>query len=335
LTAVAIHVIAGVVENESSHVLVAQRPAGKRLAGAWEFPGGKLDAGESRIDGLVREFQEELGMRIDAARPLIRYRHTYDDFEVDLDVWRVMDWRGTPRGLEGQAMAWHPPEQLLHIGLLPADEAVVRAIQLPDTFSITPSSAPSGTEFFLDQLEQIQRAKLLCLRRPDLEVTELLELAAGAACRIEGTQMRLILHGIPTELGPLVTDPPAALRARLGNAIAGVHVPARHLAELSARPVPASLWFGASCHDAAELEAALSLGADYAFLGPVKPTASHPGASPLGWDRFESLTAGLPLPVYAIGGLAPQDLATAWAAGAQGIAGIRGLWPGYNQSGRR
>jgi 8-oxo-dGTP diphosphatase len=328
LNAVAIHVIAGVVENEFSHVLVAQRPAGKRLAGAWEFPGGKLGAGESRFDGLVREFQEELGIRVDAARPLIRYRHAYDDFEVDLDVWRVTDWRGTPRGLEGQAMAWHPPEQLLDIGLLPADKAVVRAIRLPNIFAITPPLAPSGTEFFLDQLEQVQGAELLCLRRPDLEVTELLELAAGAACRIEGTGARLILHGDPTELAPLVTNPPAALRARLGDAIAGLHVPARYVADLYARPVPPSIWFGTSCHSATELEAALNLGADYAILGPVKPTASHPGRRPLGWEAFETLIAGLPLPVYAIGGLLPPDLATAWAAGAQGIAGIRGLWPG-------
>jgi 8-oxo-dGTP diphosphatase len=323
-----IHVIAGVMQDTTGYVLVAQRPAHKFMAGAWEFPGGKIAPEERRVEGLAREFQEELGIRIDMAHPLIRYRHTYDEFGVDLDVWRITNWQGAPRGLEGQSIAWHPPEQLLDIGLLPADETVVRAIRLPDTFTITPPSASSGTEFFLDQLEQMQRAKLLCLRRPDLEATELLELAAGAACRIEGTRTRLILHGNPTELVPLVTNPPAALRTRLGDAIAGLHVPARHLAELSARPVSAALWFGASCHDAVELEAALNLGADYAWLGPVKPTASHPGARALGWEKFESLIVGLPLPVYAIGGLAPQDLATAWAAGAQGIAGIRGLWPG-------
>jgi 8-oxo-dGTP diphosphatase len=247
---------------------------------------------------------------------------------VDLDAWRVTAWQGTPQGLEGQAIAWQPPEVLLDIGLLPADEAVVRATRLPDTFAITPPSAPSGTQAFLDQLEHLQGGGLLGLRRPELEAAQLLELAAGAACRIEGTGRRLVLHGDPAALAPWLIDPPAALRARLDDAVAGLHVPARHLLNLSARPVPAALWFGASCHNAGELEAALRLGVDYAFLGPVKPTTSHPGAAALGWEVFESLIDGLPLPVYAIGGLNPDDLETAWAAGAQGIAGIRGLWPG-------
>jgi 8-oxo-dGTP diphosphatase len=91
--------------------------------------------------------------------------------------------------------------------------------------------------------------------------------------------------------------------------------------------VPAALWFGASCHDACELAAALTLDADYAFLGPVRPTASHPNVPGIGWDGFAALVAGLPLPVYAIGGLNPDDLEAAWKAGAQGVAGIRGLWP--------
>ena len=88
------------------------------------------------------------------------------------------------------------------------------------------------------------------------------------------------------------------------------------------------MWFGVSCHDADELRAAKAVEADYAFLGNVLPTASHPGKPALGWEAFSHLIADLPLPVYAIGGLGPGDLETAWAAGAQGIAAIRGLWRG-------
>ena len=179
----------------------------------------------------------------------------------------------------------------------------------------------------LDAMEGV-RAGLICVRRPELNAQAMLELAAAAACRIEDTDARLLLHGDPTVLAPAIVELPLALRARLDDVIVGLHVPARYLAGLCARPLPEAYWFGASCHDARELETALRLGADYAFLGPVKPTASHPGSPALGWEAFSHLVADLPLPIYAIGGLGPADLETAWAHGAQGIAAIRGLWPG-------
>ena len=297
------------------------------MAGAWEFPGGKLKVGESRFAGLARELDEELGIQIEAARPLIRYRHSYPELEVDLDAWCVTHWHGEIHGREGQALAWHEPERLLDVGLLPADTVVVDALRLPPMTVVTsPSADDEGV--FLDSLEAIAPSvALICLRRPDLDSGALLELAAGAACRLEGSGARLLLHGDPAELGPLLSDLPPALRARLGDAIAGLHIPARCLADLPGRPVPRSMWFGVSCHDADELRAAKAVQADYAFLGNVLPTASHPGKPALGWGAFSRLVADLPLPVYAIGGLGPEDLETAWAAGAQGIAAIRGLWP--------
>jgi 8-oxo-dGTP diphosphatase len=328
--AATIHVVAGVLQNAQGQVLVSQRPPGKMMAGAWEFPGGKLARGESRFAGLVREFDEELGIHVEKARPLIRYRHQYPELEVDLDVWRVERWSGKPHGREAQAIGWHAPEELPALGLLPADAAVMRAIRLPERCAVTPPCAVAGEEVFLDQLERLAasgRAAWICLRRPDLDVPGLLELAAGAYCRVEDTGTRLILHGDPSALAPVLLAPPTALAPRLGDAVAGLHIPGRCLAGLQARPVPESFWFGASCHDARQLELAGSVGADYAFLGPVKPTASHPGTPGIGWETFAALVGRLTLPVYAIGGLGPEDLETAWAAGAQGIAAIRGLWP--------
>lgn len=323
-----IHVVAGVIQDRDGRVLVAQRPAGKSMAGAWEFPGGKLAAGEGRLAGLMREFDEELGIRIEAARPLIRYRHRYPALDVDLDVWLIERWSGEPRGREGQAFGWCSPRELPALGLLPADAVVVRAIRLPTLFAVTPPHAESGEESFMDRLEALAGGGgpgLVCLRRLDLDPEALLGLAAGAACRVEGTSTQLILHGDPAVLAPALANPRHTLAARCKNGVAGLHIPGRSLDTLTARPVPTSLWFGASCHDARELEAALALDADYAFLGPVKPTASHPGAPAMGWEAFAALVVELPLPVYAIGGLRPTDLETAWAAGAQGIAAIRGL----------
>jgi 8-oxo-dGTP diphosphatase len=326
-------VVAGVHEDAAGRVLIAQRPAGRPLAGSWEFPGGKLDPGEGRLAGLTRELEEELGIRVrpHAARPLIRYLHRYPELEIELDAWRVPAWDGEPRGLEGQAIAWRAPETLLDIGLLPADAAIVTAIRLPSICAVTPPAAVAGEEAYLDALERVAlagQAGLICLRRPDLDAHALLELAAGAACRVEGTGARLLLHGDPAVLGPALAAPPPALAARLQGTVAGLHVPGRYLDALTARPVPETFWFGASCHDAAQLEAAHALHADYAFLGPVQATASHPDAPGIGWATFAALVADLPLPVYAIGGLGAADLETAWAAGAQGIAAIRSLWPG-------
>ena len=322
-----IHVVAGVLLDSAGRVLVAQRPAGRSMAGAWEFPGGKLKPGETRFVGLVRELNEELGIHVDAASPLIRYEHLCLNLRIDLDVWRVTRWRGFPVGCEGQVLAWESPDMLLGIGLLRADAPIVQALQLPTLFPVTASVASEGEEVFLSQLGSYD-ADLICLRRPDLGPAALLELAVHAAREINGSDARLILHGDPKVLAPRLLELPTVWGVQICGAIVGLHVPTRYLASLATRPVPRSMWFGVSCHDAKELDAALALDADYAFLGPVKPTASHPGEPGIGWEKFAALVQRLPLPVYAIGGLGPGDLETAWAAGAQGIAAIRGLWPG-------
>lgn len=324
-----IQVTAGVVRRADGKVLVAQRPAGKSLAGAWEFPGGKLEEGEDRFAGLCREFAEELGSSVEAARPLIRYVYRYPELTVDLDAWLVERWHGEPHGLEGQAVAWHHPTELMSIGLLPADTAILRALALPSVIGIIPPDVPDEARL-LDGLELLGErgiVGLVLLRNPGLSGATLAKVAAGAACRLAGTATRLILHGDPRELAGLIHDPPLSLAPRLGSVLAGVHLPARLLNSLGERLVGAGVLLGVSCHDEVQLSKALDLGADYAFLGPVLPTASHPGEPGIGWERFELLVRDFPIPVYAIGGLGPGDLEEAWLRGAQGIAAIRSLWP--------
>jgi 8-oxo-dGTP diphosphatase len=104
----------------------------------------------------------------------------------------------------------------------------------------------------------------------------------------------------------------------------GLHLTAARLAQCRMRP--AFEWVAASCHDAAELARAAELGLDFAVLGPVKPTPSHPQAKVLGWDGFAALAGDYPLPVFGIGGLRAADLDRAMASGAQGIAMITGAW---------
>ncbi len=113
-------------------VLIAQRPSGKPLAGHWEFPGGKLEPGETRAWGLARELREELGITIRDPRPLMRVRHAYDFGEVLVDLWVVRRFSGEPQGLDGQRLRWCALDELGDAGLLPADRALVRALRLPE-----------------------------------------------------------------------------------------------------------------------------------------------------------------------------------------------------------
>jgi mutator protein MutT len=127
-----IHVVAGVVIDGHGRVLIAQRPAGKHLAGSWEFPGGKLEPGEARASGLARELREEIGIEIRQPRPLIRLRHRYSYGEVLLDVWVVRRYSGGPRSLDGQQLRWLRRGDLASADLLPADRPIAAALRLPE-----------------------------------------------------------------------------------------------------------------------------------------------------------------------------------------------------------
>ena len=143
-----VHVVAGVVIDGADRVLIAQRPAGKHLAGGWEFPGGKLEPGEERLAGLARELHEELGITIRTPRPLIRVRHAYPSREVLLDVWVVRHYSGEPQGLDGQALRWCTPDDLAAAELLPADKPIVAALRLPERLT-----QPTSPDYSIGNLE--------------------------------------------------------------------------------------------------------------------------------------------------------------------------------------
>jgi 8-oxo-dGTP diphosphatase len=308
-----LRVAAGVIVDGAGRVLLARRPDGAHQGGLWEFPGGKAEPGESIGEALRRELAEELGLEVLAHRPLIRVRHAYADREVVLDVHCVTEWRGDPVGLEGQPLVWVPPEELGRWPMPPADRPVVAAVQLPDTYLITP--APEGApEAFAQRLDLALRRgiRLVLLRAPGWAppAVEPYALAALARCRARGA--RLLLHR------------DAALAASIGAD--GVHLTASQLAGIERPAQPDGLLVGASCHAPEELARAEAIGADFAVLGPVLPTQSHPGAPGIGWDRFADWSDAARLPVYALGGMRPDMLREAWRHGAQGVAGIRGLW---------
>jgi len=309
-----IHVVAAAVFDHSGRVLIARRPAHVHQGGLWEFPGGKLEQGETAIQGLQRELEEELGIRVDTARPLIQVRHDYPDRQVLLDVWRVDSHTGTARGLEGQPVAWVAPEELEGYTFPAANLPIIKALQLPDRYLITPEpGADSGA--FLESLEGAlaNGISLLQLRARRLPSIAFARLAADAAelCRSAGA--RLLLNCDPRQVPDLGAQ--------------GVHLTARRLMNLKARPLGAGYMVAASCHNAAEVRQARDLGVDFIVISPVRETASHPDARPLGLEGLHSLCEIANVPAYALGGMQAADIDTVQRYGARGIAAIRGLWP--------
>lgn len=308
-----VRVAVAVLLRSDGRVLLAQRLAGTPYPGYWEFPGGKLEAGESTHDALVRELDEELGVTILRSAPWLVQRYDYAHARVELNFFRVFAWRGEPVGRDGQALAWQLPGALRVTPLLPANAAILSALELPLVYGIT-MAEDLGEEAFLQRARRALAGglRLIGLREKAWPIERLQRLAERLLPLAQAVGARVLLSG------------DTALARRLG--CAGVHWTGAALH--AARERPAGMLCAASCHDAAELARAAELGLDFVVLGPVAPTPSHPAAVPLGWPRVAALLRGTPLPVYALGGLDCEALDTAIAHGAHGIALRRGAWPG-------
>ncbi|MCB1773154.1 MAG: Nudix family hydrolase [Gammaproteobacteria bacterium] len=313
-----IHVAAAALVDSDGRVLLARRHDDSHQGGLWEFPGGKLEAGESLAEGLRRELHEELGIEVVSHRPLIRITHHYDDRSVLLDVHRVERWQGDPHGREGQPLAWVAPASLGEYPMPAADEPIVKALRLPGIYVITPPDIVDEQRF-LAQLDGALAGgmQLLQLRLFDLPAERFEALGREVCRRCGDAGARVLLNGS------------AEFSDRIGAD--GVHLSSRALRSTTARPLPTDRLVAASCHTQAELTRAAEIGADFALLSPVLPTRSHPDAEPLGWTRFAEWVEPATLPVFALGGMRADLQAVAWSHGGQGIAGIRGLWPGDSQ----
>jgi len=311
LNADRVEVVAAVIERPDGSFLLAQRPRGKVYAGYWEFPGGKVEPGEALPAALARELHEELGIDVQTAHPWMVQDYTYPHATVRLNFFRVRAWQGEPHGREEQQLAWQRVGRLSVAPLLPANAPVLRALELPVEYAITHASE-IGVERQLECLERrlAQGLRLIQVREKSMPAPELARFAAKVIALARPHGARVLIN---SDLD---------LAERLGAD--GVHLPAARLAQLEQRP--ARGWCAASCHNADELACAERLGLDFVVLGPVQATLSHPDALTLGWDGFAALARGASLPVFALGGMKPGELETAWRCGAQGIAMVRASW---------
>ncbi|MEW8260782.1 MAG: Nudix family hydrolase [Candidatus Thiodiazotropha taylori] len=309
-----IHVAAAAILDESGRVLITQRAENTHQGGLWEFPGGKLEAGETADAALSRELEEELGIVPLATQPLIRIRHDYGDRHVLLDFYRVTAYRGEARGLEGQPLQWLSPAEMKPEAFPAADRPVITALKLPQHYLITGRDAEQSGEFLNRLSMAIERGiQLVQLRAHELSDSAYRQLLAEVLplCRARGVKL-------------LVNRPQGVLEWH--SEADGLHLTAHQLQSLSRRPAAAEL-IGASCHRLEEVKMAERAGLDYVLLSPVQKTTTHPQADTLGWPRFTELVDQVNLPVYALGGLCAEDLPKAVSSGAQGIAAISAFWP--------
>jgi 8-oxo-dGTP diphosphatase len=311
-----VEVVAGVITDTRGRVLLARRTSNRDLAGLWEFPGGKREPGETPEAALSRELREELGIEVRIDGHVITVPQLYPDKRLRLDVRRVQRLSGVPRGLEGQALAWVPPHKLPCYAMPPADIPVVAALLQPDRYAIS-AGLPDARVPDASWLQALDATLATGVRRvqvrlPDSEQARRRSLVAASVERCQAAGAQLLLNA------------DIALAREFGL---GLHLRASQLAVLQERPVLADgVPLAASCHDAEELAHAARLGCDFAVLGPVKPTATHPEQPAIGWETFARLRETASLPIYALGGLGPADIEEARRHGAQGIAAIRGLW---------
>jgi 8-oxo-dGTP diphosphatase len=305
-----VEVVAAILCQPDGRVLLASRPEDKVYAGYWEFPGGKVEAGESLEHALVRELMEELGIVPTRLARWITKIFIYPHATVRLNFFRVWHWQGVLHPHEGQTFAWVKPAQCDVTPLLPANFPVLKALSLPAVYGISHAQS-IGFEAFLPKLESALEngLRLIQVRDKNLPEPERLELACKVVAKARPFGAIVLVSG----------DLDMARRSGAD----GIHLDSAALMNLSARPEIE--WVGASCHNPEELAKAGEV-ADFAMLSPVLPTASHPGEPALGWPTFAEWVAACPVPVFALGGQTADSLSNAVLHGGHGVAMLREVW---------
>ena len=305
-------VVCAVIQKPNGEFLLAQRPTGKVYEGYWEFPGGKVDSGESVSQATARELNEELGIVVEESYPWLTRNFSYPHAHVRLHFRRVTRWHNEPHGRESQAFSWQRISNITVNPLLPANGPILAALALPTIYGIT-RAEELGEGEMLHRLEgALDRGlRLIQVREknwPRERIAVFANKVIAVARRFEAT---VLVNG----------DLEFARTAKAD----GVHMTAKQLMAMDIRPDITLC--AASCHDESELLQAEKLGLDFVVLGPVLPTPSHPGGSTLDWDRFADLAKNYSLPIFALGGLNTDHQKIAWQRGGHGIAMLRNAWP--------
>ena len=309
-----LQVAVGVVRNTDGQVLISLRDECLHQGGLWEFPGGKIEPGETTEQALARELKEELNIDVIKATPLITVKHQYPDLAVQLNVFLVEHFSGDAKSCEGQPFKWVNTGELANHAFPTANRPIITAAQLPPYYAILDDVDESQLLTNLHKI-LIRGIKLIQLRLKTLHTDAIKNFIEQAypLCKQQGAS--LLIN--------------SAVKNAEDFAVDGIHLTSRHLMSIIKRPAfprgtsEKAHWVAASCHNLLELQHAQKIGVDFAVLAPVLATKTHPETEPLGWEQFAKLVSKTNLPVYALGGLSESSLDMTRQAGGQGVAAIR------------
>ncbi|MFL4394138.1 thiamine phosphate synthase [Acinetobacter pittii] len=278
-------------------ILVGWREEQQHQGGKHEFPGGKVEQGETPEEACRREIYEEVGIGLKDWHQFDYIHHEYDDIIVNLHLFHsyVPD---ELLNLIHQPWAWYTRDQLLHLNFPKANKNIIKRLYWPHLIKIsnTLSTVESSDTLLYWRIEEFEPQYIEQLTALD-----------------EGQRSNLIINvDIWRQLSP-----------ELQKQIKTVHLKQSQLMNLHKGDLKVGVRYIAACHDAVSLKQAQQIGCDAVFISPVKPTTTHPEAVALGWERFSDLAQNSQIPVFALGGVHPDDLATAQQHGAYGLAGIR------------
>ena len=308
-----IHVAVALIIKDQQ-ILISLRPSDVHQGGLWEFPGGKLEDGESVDQALLRELKEELSIEIKSARPFMQIHHDYGDKKVLLDIYKVNEFSGEPRGAEGQEVKWQPVSDLKVTDFPRANRPIIYTLQLSDQYLITGrfTSPEDFTRKLERSLQQSEKVVQLRCKSIDNAMYKKLSQLAAKLCQQYKT--------------PLLLNTSVENFSVLSDHAQGLHLNSGRLFDYDTRPVAWDKILSASCHSPAEILQAKKLQADVVLISPIKETASHPGAKGIGWEQFKQLADCFNGPAYALGGMKFADIDDARLSGGKGIAAISGFW---------
>lgn len=305
----AIEVVAGLIRRADGKVLICLRPKHLDQGGLWEFPGGKRENGESRFGALRRELNEELGIEISAALPLLRVIHRYPTKTIDLDVWEVSAWHGSARGREGQRITWVTPSKLDCYTFPAANRTIITAASLSRTILTMPDLGSSPTQS-LAALDAWLAAGARCFLLPNQYLINFMDdhLLTQIGHRLRRFGAKLVLDWPQKEA---TTAADGDYRQNLES-----------LRRLSDCDVLA----GFPCRTLDHLERAEQVGADLLLIGPIGSTDSKTENDVLGWNETLRLVAMTMTPAFAFGEWDPEYMTSAIVSGCQGLVLPSSVW---------
>ncbi|MCH9745740.1 MAG: Nudix family hydrolase [Proteobacteria bacterium] len=301
-----INAVVGVLQNSANEMLIAKRQTHQFMGGFWELPGGKIEPGESAEAAIVRELHEELGVVVTDLSIHQTMVYQYPDRVVELSIYSIDRYQGSPKGIEGQTIAWVDIKSLSQYKLLPTMKAFISSITLPDRYWITPSSNHQSKAWMEKFDEKLKQGVQLIQLRSKVVINSDFIKQLYSKCKQYNTNL-------------LLNIPNKTFKESHCN---GWHLTTNEMLKIKDRPCADDQLLGVSTHDLTQALQAQAMGADFIVISPVHTTQTHPDTVPIGWEVAGEVVKKLNIPVYFLGGMSLNDLNKTLKLGAQGIAGV-------------